>query len=419
MAEALIGKRHFRAFLSHAHVDKNKADALFHFLNDVANIPVWYDAVNLPPGATIAENLFEAIENSRAAIILLSQQSIARGWVQQESRAIIDHQTQYPDFRIIPLLLDNVEPPNFLQNYSNIKIGSSGLDAMAVTQILKALYQPRHVAMDPSRGRYTYLSRGWQSDDFDLATSVSRALSHAGLSLVGDAEDQSAWSEKRVAGIMDSCGAFVAVLPLRPNLSQAAPHTTSSYVLREWKLAADHDLPCLVIPHPAVEVPKEAAEWPGLVAATTDVNQLLYYAMNFAEEWRIPKSQSYFFHATDFGSAGRALRTMIKEAVEAATALPCRIGEYVEGVSVQSEILRIVTNASMVLADISGDSPNVYIEVGAARAASVPVALLRKGPPGRPAFMLRDQQVWDYATDAELVARAVRVSYPYRRFLLT
>ena len=85
MAEALIGKRHFRAFLSHAHVDKNKADALFHFLNDVANIPVWYDAVNLPPGATIAENLFEAIENSRAAIILLSQQSIARGWVQQES----------------------------------------------------------------------------------------------------------------------------------------------------------------------------------------------------------------------------------------------------------------------------------------------------------------------------------------------
>ncbi len=76
MAEALIGKRHFRAFLSHAHVDKNKADALFHFLNDVANIPVWYDAVNLPPGATIAENLFEAIENSRAAIILLSQQSI-------------------------------------------------------------------------------------------------------------------------------------------------------------------------------------------------------------------------------------------------------------------------------------------------------------------------------------------------------
>jgi len=33
--------------------------------------------------------------------------------------------------------------------------------------------------------------------------------------------------------------------------------------------------------------------------------------------------------------------------------------------------------------------------------------------------MLRDQQVYDYATEAEFVARAVRVSYPYRRSLLT
>jgi hypothetical protein len=32
--------------------------------------------------------------------------------------------------------------------------------------------------------------------------------------------------------------------------------------------------------------------------------------------------------------------------------------------------------------------------------------------------MLRDQQVYDYATDAELIGRAVRVTYPYR-FLQT
>jgi hypothetical protein len=44
------------------------------------------------------------------------------------------------------------------------------------------------------------------------------------------------------------------------------------------------------------------------------------------------------------------------------------------------------------------DSPNVYIEIGAARAAEVPV-------------------VHDYATDAELAARAVRLSHPYRRAL--
>src|SRR4029077_4198503 len=87
--------------------------------------------------------------------------------------------------------------------------------------------------------------------------------------------------------------------------------------------------------------------------------------------------------------------------------------------SVQRNILGAAAGACMMLADITGNSPNVHIEVGAALAAGVPVALLRKGPPGRPAFMLRDQQVYDYATDAELIGRAVRLTYPYRRFLQT
>ena len=33
--------------------------------------------------------------------------------------------------------------------------------------------------------------------------------------------------------------------------------------------------------------------------------------------------------------------------------------------------------------------------------------------------MLRDQQVDDYATDAELIGQAVLVTCPYRRFLQT
>lgn len=196
-------------------------------------------------------------------------------------------------------------------------------------------------------------------------------------------------------------------------------HTTSKYVLREWRLAADRDLPCLVVPHPEVQLPPEISQWPGLVPSTEDAGELTDYALNLADEWHSPRREPYVFFATDFESESRSLRTLIKEAVEVVTALPCRIGEYVESNSVQSEIVRTVTGCSVLLADISADGPNVYIEIGAARAAGVPIALLRKGPPGRPAFMLRDQQVWDYASGAELVARAVRVSYPYRRYLLT
>lgn len=280
MAEAVIGKRPFHAFLSHAHVDKDKADKLYHFMFDVANIPVWYDAINLPPGATIVDNLFEAIENSRAAIILLSRQSVTRGWVQQEYRAAINHQTRYPDFRVVPLRLDDVEPPDFLQNYSNLQITPDALDPTAATHILKALYQAPLTTINPIRGRHTYFSRGWHSGDADLAKAVSGALSRAGLCLVGDAKDQPTWVEERIAGIMYGCGAFAAVLPYRPS----APHNTSKYALREWKLAANHDLPCLVIPHSGVHLPEEVMEWPGLVAATDNPDELLDYASALTEE---------------------------------------------------------------------------------------------------------------------------------------
>jgi hypothetical protein len=74
--------------------------------------------------------------------------------------------------------------------------------------------------------------------------------------------------------------------------------------------------------------------------------------------------------------------------------------------------------AALVLADISKNAANVYVELGATRAANVPVAILRQGPPGRPVFMLRDQQVWDYSTDADFLGRVVRIIYPYRRSLL-
>ena len=64
------------------------------------------------------------------------------------------------------------------------------------------------------------------------------------------------------------------------------------------------------------------------------------------------------------------------------------MGEYVswsaKAGSVQRDILRAAAGASMVLADISGEGSNVYIETG-----------------------------------AELIGRAVRVTYPYRRFLQT
>jgi hypothetical protein len=417
MAEP-VGKRQFHTFLSHAHVDKDRADQLVEWLRDMAGVPVWYDQTHMRPGATIAQALPEAIEDSRSLTLLLSKESVAKGWVQHEYHAAINHQTQYRGFRIIPIRLDDVSPPGFLQNYSTITLGENGLDAPSAAGILRGLYQPA-TSIDPTGGRNVYVSRGWHPGDEDFAETVCQALKNAGLQLIGDAEDQPSWVETRIVDIMAGCGAFAAILPYRPT----TPHKTSKYILREWELALTRDLPCLVIADPRIELPPEITGRPGLVtpddSGTGRTEHLAQSAAAFAEDWTTPVRSPYVFYATDFETDGKPLRHAVKELVEAITTLPCVLGEYVKGDVVQREILRAVAQAKLVLADISGNGPNVYIEVGAARSADVPIFLLRQGPPGRPAFMLRDQQVWDYASDSDLLGRVAQIVYPYRRTLLS
>jgi hypothetical protein len=412
-----VGKRPFHAFLSHAHVDREHADRLVGWLRDVVDAPVWYDAVNLPPGATEAAALPEAIERSRSLILLLCKESVRRGWVQQEFNLAINHQTRYPEFRIIPVRLDDVEPPGFLQNYSNIPLGADGPDLESAAGILKGLYQPA-ATFDATNGRNVYFGRGWQVSDVPLAEVVMLALANAGLQLIGDCEDQPSWVEARVGGVIETCGAFAAVLPYRAN----RPQRTSRYVLREWELAQARGLPCLVVADPRVELAPEVRRRGGLVTLpgpeAADSGTLTGLAETLRDDWRVPARSPYVFYATDFDPQRMQLRRTARELMEAVTVLPCVLGEFVRGDAVQREILRAVCGAALVLADISGDDPNVYIQLGAAVAGDVPIALFRQDAPGAPPFLLDDQQVWDYATPADLLGRVTRTAYPYRRTLL-
>ena len=418
MGGVAVGKRPRHAFVSHAHVDRERADQLVGWLKEVAGVPVWYDSFDLPPGAIIEEVLPDAIESSRSMILLLSKESVARGWVQQEYRAAMNHQTKHRSFRLIPVRLDDVDPPGFLQNYSHVTLPPEGLDPASAAGILKGLYQP-FTSIDAVNGRNVFVSRGWHPGDVHLAERVGLTLKEAGLQLIGDAQDQSSWVESRIAQALAGCGAFVAVLPHRPT----EPHRTSKYTLREWELAVARGLPCLVVPDPRVQLPPDLAARPGVVTIDadddSDPGRLTDAAVSLSEDWTTPASSPYVFYATDFGVPGSAMRNWVKDLVEAITTLPCVLGEYVGGQVVQRDILQAVTRSTMVLANISGESPNVYIEVGAACGADLPVFLLRSGPPGRPTFMLRDRQVWDYENDADLLGRVTKIVYPYRRTFLS
>ncbi|WP_410594034.1 TIR domain-containing protein [Amycolatopsis sp. lyj-23] len=418
MVDQPVGKRRFHAFLSHAHVDKQRADELHEWLRDIAGIPVWYDATQMPSGATIAQMLPEAIENSRSLLLLMSEESVSRGWVQQEYHTAINHQTQHPDFRIIPLKLDNVKAPGFLQNYSALTLPPSGIDVRSAAGVLRGLYQPA-TSIDPVNGKNVYVSRGWHQLDEARAGMVCSALTNAGLQLISDSEDHTSWLEDRIIAEIEGCGAFVAVLPYRPS----SAYKTSKYVLREWALAESRGIPCLAVVDERMDLPPDVRDRPGHLVLgdeelRADRGSLDDAIETLSEDWIKPKQAPYIFLITDFDPAVAPLRAVVKDLVQTITTMPCIQGEYIKGDGVQRQIYDSIGGARIVLADISDDSPNVYLELGAARAANVPVYLLRRGEPRRPPFMLRDQQVWDYSSDADLLARVVRILYPYRRTLL-
>jgi hypothetical protein len=91
------------------------------------------------------------------------------------------------------------------------------------------------------------------------------------------------------------------------------------------------------------------------LADTSDFvpDQIIERAVTFAESWRSPARSPYVFYATDFEPENKSIRHIVEELVEAVTVLPCMLGEYVQGDALQREILRSVTQAKLVLADIS------------------------------------------------------------------
>jgi hypothetical protein len=416
---APVGKRPYHTFLSHAHVDKTLVDKVYSWLAD-AKIPAWYDSINLPAGTRIANHLPKAIENSRSMIIVVSHTSVTKGWVEHEYDMAINHQTLYPAFRIIPLRIDDTDPPGFLANYKHINLSGQELTIEVAQELLIGLYGESS-DIGSTEGRNVFVSRGWHTADRPVADVACLMLAESGLRLIGDCEDQPHWDSIRITAIIDSCGAFVAILPYRAN----STHHTTAYALRELELASSVGLPTLVIAQPGVEVPTKflGSNSPVQVCSgdldEADRVKLRSTAEQLGEEWRPPRNPSYVFYATGIDGSRTVRNDAVRHVIETITGLPCYIGQEIRGGgSVQQAIVDYIRDASVVLADITDDNVNTCIEAGMARACKRPLYLLRRGEAGRPPFMFRDQQVFHFMTDAQLLARVHSLVYGYRRRLI-
>ena len=153
---------------------------------------------------------------------------------------------------------------------------------------------------------------------------------------------------------------------------------------------------------------------PGDIALQKGIERLDDY-------WRPPAQPHYIFLATSFEDENQQRVQTVQQVIRQVTAMPCMIGDGIrENNNALPQIIsKQISQALMVIADISENNLNTCIEAGIARGANRRLHLIAQGKRDAPKpFMLRDQQIEYFTDDLELLGKIHQIAYPYRRRVL-
>jgi hypothetical protein len=414
MTDLPISKRAFRSFLSHAHVDKKEfVDELHSWLSEFAGMKVWYDSVEFPSGL-VASELGKAIENCQSAIIVLSEKSIASGWVEEEWNICVEQKNSNPDFQIVTINLDGCRPPAALRVRKWIDANNAELSPLVACQLIEALHGYATRPSENSRSTF-YLSRGSRPSEVEQSERVLARCRNAGCRFVRDAPDQYSFNEERIKDIIASCGGVFAFLPNRGQGS------TSKYILDEIRYAKDLNVPAIVFLEPGVPasaideiLPKEHVVIEIGDGSASDLDQ---QTQEFIERVPPPLRNAHCFLGHGFQPAERELWKMARRVAEATSGLACISGDDLAGESAQRQIVDKIRTSAINIFDISEDRLNSCIEAGIARGAGARYELVCRGPRRRPPFIFRDKQAFFYDTPTELLGLVRKLLFEYRRLV--
>jgi TIR domain len=189
-AGKLIRERDYHVLLSCKDADKEIIDNLHYWLQKIASIPVWYDSLKLPGGSSIDKELPKAIANCRSIILVLSKASIASGWIRKQYEIATEHQMKFRDFHIIPVRIEECDPPDYIGPVNIIDLYSQGLDLDNASSLLYSLYY-NDIGFEFEKPEI-YVSRTWREDkhnEVELADYVCKLLIDTGFRLIGDSKD--------------------------------------------------------------------------------------------------------------------------------------------------------------------------------------------------------------------------------------
>lgn len=126
-------------FLSYARSDAQIVDKIANDLQK-EGFDLWFDRRNLIAGQNWQTQIEKAITEAAFIIVFISKNSLQSKWVQEEYRVAFERQQRAGGTRLIPVLLEKVELPNFLSVIQYVDFTESYSQGMR--NLVRALKTP-------------------------------------------------------------------------------------------------------------------------------------------------------------------------------------------------------------------------------------------------------------------------------------
>lgn len=134
MSAATTADPSTRVFLGHSHRDKALADEIRHALV-ACGLEVWFDEVEIRPGASLAASISSGLEEADVVVMLLSKSSFESQWASLEIGGALVHRKP-----LIPVLIERgAELPFMLRDRKFIDASDSSTRDQAVKQLCYAV----------------------------------------------------------------------------------------------------------------------------------------------------------------------------------------------------------------------------------------------------------------------------------------
>lgn len=126
-------------FLSYARSDAQIVDKIANDLQK-EGFDLWFDRRNLIAGQNWQSQIEKAITEAAFVIVFISKNSLQSKWVQEEYRVAFERQQRAGGTRLIPVLLEKVELPEFLSEIQYVDFTESYYQGMR--NLVRALKTP-------------------------------------------------------------------------------------------------------------------------------------------------------------------------------------------------------------------------------------------------------------------------------------